>query len=182
MVVSPGTLQNQSMGLLTSISTKQKNTYVKTQTKRCNTCLHRLNGSNLYAGKPQKPSSLHECSLAPGVWSVRGQSPRQCEAYRVVSWDWLRLGWVSGVRQATPPTFLRKFHLVHSGRPEQRSPPQFSWLWADQMNQLAGCRLPSGCLCTSSCPCSWLWKNMNSGKAVSGNHLFQIKARFSRAF
>lgn len=106
----------------------------------------------------QKPSSLHEGSIGSEwvqeICQWAAALPVSVRHNKVVSSDWLSLDWVSGVRRTTPPTFQLTSHSGHSGRSGQRSPPQCSWQWVDQMNLSAGCRLLSGCLCTSSCPYS----------------------------
>lgn len=74
---------------------------------------------------------------------------------------------VSGGRRTTPPTFLRTSRSGHSERHGLRSPLWCSWLWADQRSQSAGCHLLSGCLCTSSCPCSLLRKDMKRSQSLT---------------
>lgn len=103
-----------------------------------------------------KPSSLHECR----VWSV---GPWGCQwaaavpiSVRHSEWPALTgsawAGWAAS--DAPPPTFLRTCRSGSSGRWARRSPLRCSWRWADRTSHWGGCRLLSGCQCTSSCPCS----------------------------
>lgn len=157
--LAPNTYNATWKPLLTCISTNLK---VITKKSSQHIQLHRLGADNLKLG-----AKLFALCISADQKSVSEQR-RSESVWGVVSRQfWLaRVG--AGWEAADAPRHLPSSRHPIQGvlRCEWRSPRWCSWLWADRTSRWADCRLPSGCLCTSSCPCSSLQREP-TGQQVS---------------